>query len=169
MSTKPGATIFPVASMVSAASPSSGGLPAPRRRISTILPSLTAMSASNRSAPVPSTTVPPVILRSNTITPLSALPPATVANVTPLQRLREYFYDDPRHARSAARRCDRYAAAAADSGARGALLLRGVRAARSRADVAQGMAARLHRRPCRRTRGLLRIPLRALLDPHRSR
>ncbi len=48
--------------------------PAPRRRISTILPSLTAMSASNRSAPVPSTTVPPVILRSNTITPLAALP-----------------------------------------------------------------------------------------------
>src|ERR1700758_2512075 len=85
MSTNPGATIFPVASIVSAASPSSGALPGPRRRTSTILPSLTATSASNRSAPVPSTKVPPVILRSNTITPCVSLPAATVANVTLLQ------------------------------------------------------------------------------------
>src|ERR1700760_2630540 len=85
MSTKPGATILPVASMVSAASPSSGGLPGPRRRTSTIFPSLTATSAVNRSAPVPSTTVPPVILRSNTITPCQAAPAVIVVNVTPLQ------------------------------------------------------------------------------------
>src|SRR6201998_1102081 len=78
MSTNPGATIFPVASIVSAASPSSGALPGPRRRTSTILPSLTATSASNRSAPVPSTTGPPGVFGSNTITPLPAQPTATV-------------------------------------------------------------------------------------------
>src|SRR3954467_11222722 len=69
MSTNPGATILPVASIVSAASPSSGGLSGLRRRTSPILPSLTARAAWKRSAPVPSTTFPPVILRSNTITP----------------------------------------------------------------------------------------------------
>src|SRR5579884_1655184 len=73
MSTNPGATILPVASIVSAASPASGGSAGPRRRTSTILPALTATSASNRSAPVPSTTVPPVILTSNTSTPLGVL------------------------------------------------------------------------------------------------
>src|SRR5947209_17586559 len=97
MATEPGGTVLPVSAMVSAASPCSGELPGPRRLISTILPSLTATSASYRSAPVPSTTVPPVILRSNTITPLTALLTATVSNVTPLQRLREYFHD-ARHA-----------------------------------------------------------------------
>ena len=56
-----------------------------RRRTSAILPSLMATSASNRSAPVPSTTVPPVILRSNTIYSLELHVNATVVNVTPLQ------------------------------------------------------------------------------------
>ena len=66
MSTKPGATTCPVASMVSAASPPISGSLAPRRTTSTITPSLMPMSARKRSAPVPSTTVPPVIFRSNT-------------------------------------------------------------------------------------------------------
>jgi choline monooxygenase len=85
MSTNPGATILPVASIVSVASPSSEGSPGPRRRTSTIFPSLTPTSARYRSAPVPSTTVPPVILRSNTITPSKLAPADMVVNVTPLQ------------------------------------------------------------------------------------
>src|SRR6476659_247423 len=67
MSTKPGVTTRPVASMVSAASPSSPGSSPVRLRTSTIRPSLTPMSARYRSAPVPSTTVPPVIFRSNIV------------------------------------------------------------------------------------------------------
>src|SRR6185437_5555070 len=64
MSTNPGATIRPVASRVSAASPSRSASSPMRLRTSTIRPSFTPMSARNRSAPVPSTTVPPVISRS---------------------------------------------------------------------------------------------------------
>src|SRR5438067_9788570 len=59
MSTKPGVTRSPVASMVSAASPSSGAA-----ETATITPSFTAMSPTTRGAPVPSTIVPLVILTS---------------------------------------------------------------------------------------------------------
>src|SRR4029077_17350019 len=64
MSTNPGATIRPVASRVSAASPSRPASSPFLRRTSTIRPSLTPISARYRSTPVPSTTVPPVIFRS---------------------------------------------------------------------------------------------------------
>src|ERR1700676_4000068 len=67
MSTKPGATMRPVASRVWAAGFSEPSNPASspfRLRTSTMRPSLTPMSARYRSAPVPSTTVPPVIFRS---------------------------------------------------------------------------------------------------------
>src|SRR6476661_2403308 len=67
MSTKPGVTTRPVAAMSSTASPSSPESSPVRLRTSTIRPSLTPMSARYRSAPVPSTTVPPVILRSNIV------------------------------------------------------------------------------------------------------
>src|SRR5829696_7409935 len=70
MSTKPGVTTWPVASMVSAASPSTP----PPRRTSTMTPSFTATSPSKRSAPVPSTIVPPRITRSCTTHPLRSSP-----------------------------------------------------------------------------------------------
>src|SRR3954454_237235 len=57
MSTKPGLTILPAASIVRAAS--SGAFPR-----ATTLPSLTARSPAKRGRLVPSTIVPPVILRS---------------------------------------------------------------------------------------------------------
>ena len=46
---------------------------------------------------------------------------------------------------------------------------RGFRPPRGRADVAQGVAARLHGRPRRRARRLLRVPLRPLLRTDRAR
>jgi hypothetical protein len=61
MSTKPGVTSRPVASMVSPASPESGD-----RDTSTITPSFTAMSPTKRASPVPSTIVPFVIFTSYT-------------------------------------------------------------------------------------------------------
>src|SRR5437660_2596334 len=60
MSTKPGATTRPVASMTSDASPSTD------RPTAAITPSLIATSPTNVGRPVPSTMVPPVIFRSNT-------------------------------------------------------------------------------------------------------
>src|SRR5690606_17134125 len=57
-STKPGVTSSPSASTTRAASPSS-------RPIAAIAPSTTATSAVRAGAPVPSTTVPPRIRRSN--------------------------------------------------------------------------------------------------------
>src|SRR6186997_2623377 len=136
MSTKPGATILPVASIVSVAFPSRDGSPAPRRRTSTIIPSLTATSATNRSPPVPSTTVPPVILRSNTITPVMACQPLPWVNVTPLQSdvaVREGpLHDAHGAARPAGQQprpspaggCDRRATGTPDAGTRAPLLLR---------------------------------------------
>src|SRR5437899_7932092 len=59
MSTKPGVTRSPVASMVSAASPSSED-----SDTATITPPFTATSPVKRSAPVPSTIVPLMILTS---------------------------------------------------------------------------------------------------------
>src|SRR5215203_2725882 len=59
MSTKPGATTHPVASMTSVASPSTCSPTA------TMTPSCIATSPTNPGRPVPSTTMPPVILRSN--------------------------------------------------------------------------------------------------------
>src|SRR4051812_49266694 len=62
MSTKPGVTSSPLASITSRASPSTDG------PTSTMTPSCTATSPTNRARPVPSTIVPPVIFRSNTRT-----------------------------------------------------------------------------------------------------
>src|SRR6478736_3728631 len=164
MSTNPGATIFPVASIVSVALPSRGGSPGLRRCTSTIFPSLTPTSARNRSAPVPSTTVPPVIFRSNTITPSNVAPADMVVNVTPLQTIgaesgevdRDAVDTNGQPGAHPARRCDRHAAATTHPGARGALLLGRVRTPGDTADVAEGVAGRVHRRPRRRTRRLLR-------------
>jgi len=64
-----GVTRRPVASIVSAASPSSVSLTA------TMRPSFTATSARRGGAPVPSTSVPPVINRSYMVSPLFATAP----------------------------------------------------------------------------------------------
>ena len=66
------------------------------------------------------------------------------------------------------RGCDRPAAAASHPGAGAPLLLGGFRQPRGRADVAKGVAARLHGRSRRRTRRLLRIPLWPLLGTRSS-
>src|SRR5262245_14696816 len=64
MSTKPGVTSSPVASTVSAASPSSDDCDT-----STTTPSFTATSPTKRGAPVPSTMVPLLILTSYMTSP----------------------------------------------------------------------------------------------------
>src|SRR3954469_7078371 len=65
MSTKPGVTSCPVASIVSAASPSSGDCDT-----STTTPSFIATSPTKRGAPVPSTMVPLLILTSYMTSPV---------------------------------------------------------------------------------------------------
>ena len=61
---KPGVTSFPVASISSAASPTMVAA------TFTMRPFVTATSATRAGAPVPSTTVPPRISRSNIRTPV---------------------------------------------------------------------------------------------------